>query len=246
MNIIRLKETLSTNSWIAQNAPNHPEDTWVTAEAQTSGRGQRGNSWESEPGKNITFSFLWHPDNFPANRQFSISEATALAVADALGKFGVTASVKWPNDIYAGNKKICGILIEHSVLGTNISHSILGAGINVNQTEFLSDAPNPVSMAQILGSSLPLDEVEKVVMESIERRLQLCKTSEGRDRLHHDFLDRLYRGDGNLYPFEDMETGEKFLASIKDVERTGHLILSPEDGDDRKYAFKEVAFLINQ
>ena len=112
----------------------------VTAYRQTAGQGQRGNSWEAEPGKNLTFSILYRPAGLPPMAQFAMSEAVALAVVDFLGVHGLEAKVKWPNDIYVGDRKICGILIRHSITATCVDYSVIGVGINANQTEFLSDA----------------------------------------------------------------------------------------------------------
>ncbi|MDE6023615.1 MAG: biotin--[acetyl-CoA-carboxylase] ligase, partial [Muribaculaceae bacterium] len=132
MEIIHLEEVDSTNAYIKREAAGLEAPVMVVARSQTAGRGQRGNTWESEPGKNLTFSVLIRPDSFPAISQFSISEATALAVSDFLRLNNIDSKVKWANDIYVGDRKICGILIQHSLAGFNIGYSVLGIGINVN------------------------------------------------------------------------------------------------------------------
>lgn len=239
MNFLDLDATASTNTYVAENSPRLRNLTMVTARRQSAGRGQRGNVWESEPGKNLTFSILYRPISFPAIRQFSISEAVALGITDALASFGIEAEVKWPNDIYVGNKKICGILIEHSIMGREIMHSIAGAGLNVNQEQFLSDAPNPVSMCILLGCHLSLHDVKERVAVAIESRLTQDFT-----RLHTDFMHRLWRGDGEFHPYKDTATGETFEARIEAVEPTGILQLTDRNGSLRKYAFKEVSFIL--
>lgn len=243
MEKILLEETGSTNSWCADHIGDLGHLTMVRASAQNSGRGQRGNSWESEPGRNLTLSVVLRPTGFRASNQFAISEAVALAVADTLGWYGIPAKVKWPNDIYVGDKKICGILIEHAVGGTDILHSICGAGINVNQREFRSDAPNPVSMIQISGEEYDLEEVSEVFGRALEQTVGLIASPGGRDMLHADFMRRLWRGDGRPHPFRDTATGEKFRAIIADVEPSGYLRLLDERMTPRRYAFKEVEFL---
>lgn len=239
-----LKEVDSTNSYLMREASSLDAPLMVIARSQTAGRGQRGNSWESEPGKNLTFSVLYRPESFPAVSQFSISEATAFAVVDFLALHGIEAKVKWANDIYVGDKKICGILIQHSLMGPKIGHSVLGIGINVNQTEFLSDAPNPISMKQITGKTYDLDELANQIAACIESRLEKIYSEADRDALHVEFKENLWRGDGKLYPFTDTATGERFEASISDIDPHGPMTLRLSDASIRTYSFKEVAFLI--
>ncbi|WP_301748249.1 biotin--[acetyl-CoA-carboxylase] ligase [uncultured Duncaniella sp.] len=152
MEIIKIESTDSTSSHLAGIAEGCAHGTAVMARVQTAGRGQRGNSWEAEPGMNITLSLLLRPEGLEPARQFIISQAVSLAIVEMLDNFiGADAvSIKWPNDIYVNDSKIAGILIENVISGSAISRSIVGVGLNVNQTEFLSDAPNPVSLKQLL------------------------------------------------------------------------------------------------
>lgn len=245
MNILRLQTADSTNTWLKENRGEIPPMTLVCAFDQSAGRGQRGNTWESEPGKNITCSFHFNPDDESGKpvrpaQQFVISEAVALAVVTTLRDFGIDACVKWPNDIYAGDKKICGILIENSIMGQSISCSIVGIGLNVNQDIFLSDAPNPVSMSMIAGHSFPLEDVER----ALGRNLELFIGRIGQyESLHPEYIRNLWRGGGRLFPYRDAASGRLFSASIEDVEPSGHLILKTE-GETRRFAFKEVVFVL--
>lgn len=244
MRFITLEETGSTNTWVAGNleALNHLD--FVSATRQSAGRGQRGNTWESEPGANLTFSVLLRMDEFPARCQFQISEAVALSIVDTLRHYGVEALVKWPNDIYVGHSKICGILIEHAVMGSGLMHSIAGAGLNVNQLRFVSDAPNPVSMAQIAGHSFDLKEVRDVLASKLGSRIKTVESAAGREAIHREFLSTLYRGDGAMHLYRDRDTGDRFEASIAGVEPLGFLLLTDSGGATRRYAFKEVEFLL--
>lgn len=242
MEIIHLEEVDSTNAYIKREAANLVAPLMVIARTQTAGRGQRGNSWEAEPGKNLTFSVLFRPQSFPAISQFSISEATALAVYDFLNLNGIKSKVKWANDIYVGDRKICGILIQHSLANFNIGYSVLGIGINVNQTEFVSDAPNPVSMKQITGTTYDLGQLSVQIARCIEERLCKIYDRADRDILHEEFKDNLWRGDGKLYPFADTATGERFDASIVDIDPHGPMTLRLSDNTLRTYEFKEVSF----
>ncbi|MDE6341987.1 MAG: biotin--[acetyl-CoA-carboxylase] ligase [Muribaculaceae bacterium] len=242
MKIIHLEVVDSTNEYVMREAPTLEAPVMVVAHTQTAGQGQRGNTWESAPGQNLTFTVFYRPAGLPPMAQFSMSEAVALAVVDLLAEYGIDAKVKWPNDIYVADRKICGILIRHSIMGGSISYSVIGAGINVNQTAFLSDAPNPVSMRQLTGSSYSLPELEAEMAEHLERRLQRISDPAYRGTLHEEFKRKLWRGDGELYQFRDTATGQHFKARIDEIALHGPISLRLADGTMRTYAFKEVAF----
>ncbi len=221
-----------------------PSGTVIHTPEQTAGRGQRGNSWESETGRNVIFSMLLKKPAVAVANQFVISEAVSLALVEELSKYADGFTVKWPNDIYFKDRKICGILIEHSIMGTVINHTIIGVGINVNQSEFVSDAPNPVSLSQILGHEVSIDEVLHKVCEAIERRCGFGRYDElSFTSLHKEYLSKLYRNDGNLHRFM-LADGTVFEAKIADVEPTGMLVLEQECGARSTYAFKEVGYII--
>ena len=237
-----MEEVDSTNAYIMRNVGELKAPVMVVAHTQSAGQGQRGNSWEAEPGKNLTFSIFFRPVELPPMAQFAMSEAVALAVVDLLARHGIDAKVKWPNDIYVGDNKICGILIRHSIMGGCVSYSVIGVGIDVNQTQFLSDAPNPVSMKQITGETYDLSLLEKEIAGIMEDRLKLIRTDKERLALHKEFMGKLWRGDGALHPFTDTATGENFMASLEDIAFHGPMTLRLSDGSLRTYAFKEVSF----
>lgn len=244
-NLLHYAEAASTNSLLASMVTDMPHATVVSAHAQTAGRGQRGNHWEAAPGLNITLSALFRPVSLHARSQFVISEIVALAVVQTVNRFlhGVcSAQVKWPNDIYVDNRKICGILIENSLCGNNVAYSIAGIGLNVNQQQFLSDAPNPVSMRQLAGHDLPLEEVERYMCSSLFSLYDRFIVAPRHAALHGAYMQLLWRSDG-YYRFHDMLRGEDITARIAGVAPTGHLTLLLDTGEKRIYAFKEVAFL---
>lgn len=248
MKVITLEEADSTNSWLAREEAALDDMTAVRAVAQTQGRGQRGNSWESELGMNLTFSLLHRPDGLEARRQFCVSEAAALGIADMLAEYGIEAKVKWPNDIYADDRKICGILIENAVSDRWLTRCIIGAGVNVNQLRFVSDAPNPVSMRQLTGREYDAEEVMEKTARCIERRLTVLSGPEAEDsrrRQHEEFLKRLWRGEG-YHPYRDASDGTRFEARIADIAADGYLTLERRDGTRSRYAFKEVEFILQQ
>lgn len=240
-NIVKLEAIGSTNTYIDQIdvAESLPEGYVVVAHSQTAGRGQRGNSWEAAPGKNLTFSYLLRPHGVVAHEQFVLSQAAALAVVDVLSRYADGFSVKWPNDIYYCDKKIAGILIEHNLTGSHISRTIVGIGLNINQASFVSDAPNPVSLLQIMGREYDLDEVLSAILQATAMRYAMC--DDDRDGLRQAYAKVLYRREG-YYKYRDAD-GE-FEAAIKDVRPDGYLLLVDRSGREREYAFKEVAFVI--
>ena len=139
-NIIILEEVDSTNTWLADNVAELAGGVAVMARDQSAGRGQRGTSWESAPGKNLTLSLLLKPEGVPAAKSFILSEAVAVAVAETVEAIvpDVNVSIKWPNDIYVGDLKLGGVLIENSLSASDIDHSIVGLGLNINQRNILA------------------------------------------------------------------------------------------------------------
>ncbi|MDE6578218.1 MAG: biotin--[acetyl-CoA-carboxylase] ligase [Muribaculaceae bacterium] len=242
MKIIRLDSTDSTNAWLKRRVGEDDSECLVYAREQTAGRGQRGNSWESEPGQNLTASALLHPEGIEPSRQFIVSEAVALAVTDVLRGLGIKAMVKWPNDIYVADQKICGILIEHAIMSRSILHTVAGIGLNLNQRQFLSDAPNPVSASQITGMAYDVDRMAIILADTLKERLKEAISAP--EALHTEFISALWRGDGNMYPFLDVSSGEQFKGRISGIAPDGILTLEDSDGSLRQYAFKEVSFIL--
>ena len=247
-NFILLQETESTNTYLSQVADTMPSGTVIYTSNQLLGRGQRGNFWESEPNKNLTFSYLLKGTNLKPHEQFLISEAVSLAIvhaledaaSDMLGRF----TIKWPNDIYYEDKKVCGILIEHVLLGDGIKHSVVGVGMNVNQEVWVSGAPNPISLKQITKMQYDVDDLLKKVVEKIEEECELASfTKADFENLHQEYLGNLYRYDAEYHEFV-LPDGSRIKAKITNVEPAGFLHLEHDDGTEHSYAFKEIAFVI--
>ncbi|MBR1504462.1 MAG: biotin--[Prevotella sp.] len=232
--IIHIDETDSTNRWLKEQGGGE-QPLCVVAEYQTAGKGCGTNSWESERGKNLTFSVMLHPEEIPACGQFRISEAVSVALCTTLEAYIYNkVEIKWPNDIYVGDQKICGILIENRLQGSTIKDSIIGIGLNVNQQTFRSDAPNPVSMWQLLGH-----ETDRAAL--LEAFLKALDEAMASETIATDYRSRLYRRDG-FYGYRDSH-GE-FRAKLLNVLDDGRLVLLDAQGTARMYAFKEVAFLV--
>lgn len=236
-NIIELDRVTSTNDVAA--AGDYPQGTIITALTQTAGRGQRGNKWESKPGENLTFSLVVRPLHIAPDRQFLISMMAALAASDALNATGVGCKVKWPNDLYANDSKIGGILIENSLMGEHFTGSIIGIGINVLQTRFDPGLPNPTSVSAQTGriDVLPADLLGKFCI-AFEKRY-----SHSTATLHGNYMERLWRGSG-FHPYCEAGSRRQFMAEIKSIDPfSGMLTLRLEDDSQRDYWFKEVVFL---
>ena len=242
--MIRLDEVDSTNSYLRRlDMQDDQRLTLVTAEFQSAGRGADTNRWESERAKNLLFSLRLMPCNLPVRRMFAVSEVAALAVRDALNAFAPGFCIKWPNDIYFEDSKVAGILIENDLQGAKIRCSAIGIGININQRRFRSDAPNPRSLADIVGRDI---ERHLVLERFMERVMHYMKAlDEGKDdaldALHEHYKKGLYRM-GEEHKFID-DTG-MFCATIVDVEQSGHLILQDTEGNRRRYEFKQLKYII--
>ena len=242
---IKVSQTASTNTYLSRLAATLPGGTVIYTPSQTAGRGQKGNSWESEDGKNLTFSMLLKQPPVKARDQFYLSEATALAIVEALAaEAGDGFTVKWPNDVYWHDKKACGMLIENSLAGTDIATSIIGIGINVNQERFMSNAPNPVSLIQITGHEHDQMALLKRVCSRIEELVDSLKDDSARNDLHQHYMEALYRNDGLLHPWEDA-SGNRFMARVDGIAPDGTLTLLHEDGTSHSYLFKQVKHIIS-
>ncbi len=243
---IKVSQTASTNTYLSRLAATLPGGTVIYTPSQTAGRGQKGNSWESEDGKNLTFSMLLKRPPVKARDQFYLSEAAALAVVEALtAEAGKGFTVKWPNDVYWQDMKVCGMLLENSLDGAEIAHCIVGIGINVNQQRFISDAPNPLSLTSITGTEHDLMALLKRVCSRIEELVDALGDDSARASLHQHYMAVLYRNDGELHPFEDAD-GHRFMASVAGIAPDGTLTLRHDDGTTHDYLFKQVKHIINE
>lgn len=217
-----LKELLARGEW--------PEgETYLYAGYQTAGRGQTGNGWESEKGKNLLCSILLPPNKNLYLLNIAVSVAIVRMIAEPL-------TIKWPNDIYYHDKKLAGILLENAIVGSEIKYTIAGIGLNVNQTAFVSDAPNPISLRQITGKEYDVDQMMNNLIEAVEAVL-----NEPEEAIWQEYKAHLYRREG-FWPFED-EKGE-FDARIEDVLPTGELVLRDRDNKKRIYHFKQIRYVV--
>jgi BirA family biotin operon repressor/biotin-[acetyl-CoA-carboxylase] ligase len=240
-NIISLETVDSTNNYARELLKDKhvPDGTIIVSKDQTIGRGYADNSWESESGKNLTFSIVLYPEYIPPEEQFNISRAVSLGICDYLRTFLDEVTIKWPNDIYVQDRKIAGILIENSISGSSIFHSIIGIGLNVNQVVFRSNAPNPTSIKLRAAQEFSLYTALRTIVCFIENRFLQLETDRSYS-IYDDYIHSLYRYNEE-HIFE--KNGERFKGKIIDVEETGILIIEAEDGSIYHFRFKEVSYV---
>ena len=268
--IIWLQSVDSTNEEAKRRISDIDNLSVLSAYEQTEGRGQRGNTWTSTPGENLMFSIVLKNPKISARDQFGINEITSLSVVDFLSQHGISARIKWPNDIYVGSKKICGILIENSLHGSGISSSIIGIGLNINQQNFDVNLPNPTSMALCQPESTYeihqcLEEFMDIFRSYVSRLMDYGTGVS----LRESYLSKLWRlneqaifidytslpsgcheGPMNIsascspgFPGKTAPAGRPFTGIIRGLSQIGLLIVEDmEKGELREFAFKEIGY----
>ena len=245
-----MKELLARGEW--------PEgERWLRTDFQSAGRGQAGNSWESAPGKNLLCSILLDHHRVKDKNPFYLNVLVSVAVhkvirsvlcqQSGLSSVSEALSIKWPNDIYWHDKKVAGLLVETALQGGEIKYAIAGIGLNVNQTEWFSDAPNPISLQQITGKKYDLDTLMQQLMEQVDETL--CED------VWQYYKSHLYRREG-FWPFVEREVNTEptmnaekgaegiFLAKIENVRTNGEIELRDQNGNLRIYHFKQVRYVL--
>ena len=255
-----IDETHSTSSLLRETYDDSlPHLFTIRTDFQTAGRGQAGNSWESEKGKNLLFSTLLRYPEVEAADQWRLSMLVAVAVREAITSILSPLAprlspitIKWPNDIYYNDQKLVGILIENTLSGRQIAYTIAGVGINVNQIKWLSDAPNPVSMKQITGEEYDVEKLLNAFLEAIQR-WETAST----EQLREEYIKHLYRRIG-WYPYLEREVSVVptniqlsaqaadgvFLAQWVDITPQGEWVLRLKSGEEKQYHFKQIRFVL--
>ena len=191
--ILWLDITDSTNRYLREASGRCDNLSVVAAREQTAGRGQGTHTWHSLRGQNLLFSMIFKPVKLAASDIILITCATTLGLLDYLQDKGVKARIKWPNDIWVDDKKICGILIENKLDGDFVSQSIIGIGFNLNQTEWPEDLPNPVSLGQLTGKQYDLEEEMASLATKIRRRFASIGDRDGESGLQEEFGKNVFR-----------------------------------------------------
>ena len=255
-----IDETHSTSSLLRETYDDSlPHLFTIRTDFQTAGRGQAGNSWESEKGKNLLFSTLLRYPEVEAANQWRLSMLVAVAVREAitsilspLASRLSSITIKWPNDIYYNDQKLVGILIENTLSGRQIAYTIAGVGINVNQTQWLSNALNPVSMKQITGEECDVENLLNAFLEAIQR-WETAST----EQLREEYIKHLYRRTGwHSYVEREVSVAPTniqlssqpadgvFLAQWVDITPQGEWVLRLKSGEEKRYHFKQIRFVL--
>ncbi len=242
-NLIKLPAVDSTNNFLkslVSNSEPLPEGTVIMADDQFAGRGQQNNIWKVEPGKNLTFSVLLKPTFLPLDNQFLLNMCVSIAINNVLARIlGEEISIKWPNDIYFQNKKMGGVLIENTLVGSTIKNAVIGVGINVNQQHFEAElAVNATSIFQILQKDVNLIGLMAEICSELES-LYLQLRSGKDNKLRQMYVDKLYQVNKVALYEKD---GEVFEGMIRGVSDTGLLQLDKQD-ERCEFNFKEISFL---
>ena len=239
--IVRLEVVDSTNNYAnSQIRVNElPEGTVFLAYEQTAGRGQVKNIWESAAGQNLLFSVVLYPHFIEIRQQYMLSKVVSLGIYKAMSKYISALKIKWPNDIYAGTRKLGGILIENSIMNGVLKNSVVGMGINVNQTVFCSDAPNPVSLSMLTNEHYDCDVILYEILVAIDWYYALLRNG-GDEIIDNEFTASLYRlNEKHFYKSEN----DVFEGEIIGVNEIGQLVIRKNNGQILEFHFKEVEFL---
>ncbi len=246
--IIWLESIDSTNNYIREHISELDNLSVIAAKSQTQGRGQRGNTWTSEPGANLTFSLILkfgeEVSPVSAHNMFIISQITALSILDLLSDKGVKAKIKWPNDIYVEDKKICGILIENKLSGKELENSIVGVGLNVNQSKFVGDyRVKPSSIINETGQHEDLNDLLRTYLKHFYKYIPDINTNSGLKKIRKKYKELLYRKDQGG-EFVLMASEKHFWGIIRDVSDRGMLCVEINEGEIVEFAFNEIKYII--
>lgn len=217
-----LEETTSTNDFCQQLLKNQAvEEGWVIrALKQTAGRGQRGKLWNSDHPGNLYFSLILKPDFLKIQQQFLLNEMIALSLHTTLSQWIPDLKIKWPNDIYHHGNKLAGLLIENSWAGSNWQSSIIGIGINIRQTEFPSNLPNPTSFSLLGQLDVSIEKILQTILTEMQAAYETLK--KGDHSFRQKYSQQLYALNTSR---QFISKGESFEGSIIGVDHQGALQL---------------------
>jgi BirA family biotin operon repressor/biotin-[acetyl-CoA-carboxylase] ligase len=241
-NVIHFDEIHSTNTYATEliTKTNPPEGTCIISDFQSAGKGQIGRYWHSEAGKNLLISFILYPKSLAATDQFYLNIISGLAVMDVVSSFCQDVSIKWPNDIYVQNKKIAGILVQNTLRGKDIKSTIIGIGLNVNETTFPQDLPNPTSLALENGEIYHIENIRILLAVRLEYYYNKLNA-------HHlasvkqQYLKHMYRK--NIEGSFLLSDETKINGAITGIDNDGRLLILV-DGQIKAFAFREISYFI--
>jgi len=238
--IIWLEEIDSTNKFIKTLINNNAikNGTIIATKKQTKGKGQQNNKWLTEPNLNLTFS-LYLEINIKATHQFYLSKIIALSIHEFINKEANNTTIKWPNDIYIDNNKIAGILIENTIQGENITKSIIGIGININQINFDTSIPNPISLKNITGKTYDINNSLNEINNIIKHKLKLINNFNNIDNSYNNILYKL----NTKLNFKEINNNNIFDGEIIGTEQDGRIKIKTQTLIKR-FGFHEIKYIL--
>lgn len=243
MKIFHFDEINSTNVWLYDKMAENSDisDMVVVAAHQTAGRGMDKNRWESEAGKNLLFSIALKVNFLEAENQFEISQAVSVAIVETLSQVidDKQLYIKWPNDIYYGDKKLAGILIQNTIEGRMMGLSIIGIGLNVNQLQFSKDIPNPVSLKMITGEEYDLKNLLNQLIINIKNAVESLRFEKNREEINSKYISKLYRYQKWA---EYVYQNQIKTLIITGFDKYGRLLLHDKEGAEIVCDVKELQF----
>ncbi len=243
LKIFHFDEINSTNVWLYDkiSEKNDISDVVVVASHQSAGRGMDKNKWESEAGKNLLFSIALNVNFLEAENQFQISQAVSVAIVETLAQFidNQQLFIKWPNDIYFGDKKLAGMLIQNTIEGRMMGVSIIGIGLNVNQIEFSKDIPNPISLKMISSKDYDIEDLLNLLINNIKSSVESLRFSENQIEINRKYISKAYRfGVWSEYFYQNQVKS----MIINGFDKYGRLLLRDKEGAGIVCDVKELQF----
>lgn len=243
MKIFHFDEINSTNVWLYDKMAENTDisDMVAVAAHQTAGRGMDKNQWESEAGKNLLFSIALNVNYLEAENQFKISQAVSVAIVETLSQYvdNQQLFIKWPNDIYFGDKKLVGMLIQNTIEGRMMGLSIIGIGLNVNQLQFSKDIPNPVSLKMITGEEYDLKNLLNQLIVNIKNAVESLRFEKNREEINSKYISKLYRYQKWA---EFVYQNQVKTLIITGFDKYGRLLLHDKEGAEIVCDVKELRF----
>lgn len=185
-----LKSTNSTAREMLEDADNM---SVVACREQSAGRGQGTHTWFATPGRNLTFSIIFKPENLEGADALYLTRVTTMALLSYLQSHGIQARIKWPNDIWVEDRKICGILIESIISEGKVIAAIIGIGLNINERDWPSDLPNPVSLSELTGRDYDIKDELETFLKEFCRHASMLDNADGRTYLCSRFEEKVFR-----------------------------------------------------
>ena len=238
------EEIDSTHDYLCSvlSKTNPPQGFCITSDFQSGGRGQIGRTWHSSSGKNLLLSMVYYPRDMVVLRQFDLTIWVTTSLLDVLDKYQLQhLSVKWPNDIYVGEKKIAGILIQNTLRGDKITNCVVSIGLNVNEVDFPATLPNPTSVKSETGNKTDVETLLTEIRDTLDDHFEKVLFSSRKAEYREIFITKLF-GANTYYKYRDAE-GQTFNAIIRYVGEDGKLHLQKANGELCSYLFRQVEWL---